>query len=115
MEIPHQMTTLSDVMERLRQKKLDNEWRLEKKGLTAGKGKYYQPDELTIVKVYRFEGPTDPADMMVLYIIQATDGMIGYSLDAYGVYSEHDHEIGYDNFIRQVPIANHDSQILFQL
>lgn len=113
METPHQMTTLTEVMEQLRLKKIDNEFRLDKKGMSACKGKFYQPQQLKIIKVYRFEGITDPADMMVLYVIQACDGMIGYHLDAYGVYS--DHEIGYDNFIRQIPIIDHDSQQLFIL
>ena len=113
MEIPHQMTTLTEVMEKLRINNMDNEFRMHEQGMSACKGKYYQPSDLQIIKVYRFEGPTDPADMMVLYIIQAQDGMTGYSLDAYGVYS--DHEIGYDNFIRQIPIIHHEGQKLFSL
>ncbi len=113
MQISHEMTTLTEVMEKLRLNHIESEFRMEKKGMSACKGKYYQPEDLMIIKVYRFEGNTDPADMMVLYVIQANDGMKGYSLDAYGVYS--DHELGYDNFIRQIPIANHEGQKLFQL
>ncbi len=113
MEITHEMTTLTEVMEKLRIRNRDNEFRISEQGMSAIKGKFYQPSDLKIIKVYRFEGPTDPADMMVLYIIQAQDGMTGYSLDAYGVYS--DHEIGYDNFIRQIPIIDHEGQKLFSL
>jgi hypothetical protein len=115
MQTPHEMTTLSEVMEKLRLQKKDNEFRWCPDGFTVNKGKYYQPQDLEIVKVYRFEGITDPGDMSILYIIQANDGMIGYSLDAYGVYSEHDDEAGYDNFIRQVPICNHEQQMLFEI
>lgn len=113
MQIPHEMTTLSEVLEKLRVKKMDNEFRMEGDGFTAGKGKTYQPEDLEIVKVFRFEGVTDPSDMSIVYIIQAKDGLIGYSLDAYGVYSEH--EENYDNFIRQIPTRGHEDQLLFEL
>lgn len=115
MDIPHQMTTLTQVLEKLRQKNIDNEFRWTQEGFTAGKGKTYQPEDLTIIKVYRFEENTDPADMCVLYIIQANDGLTGYSLDAYGIYSNHDDEEGYDNFIRLIPKKDQDTQILFEL
>lgn len=113
METPHEMTTVAQVLEKLRIKKMDNEFRYTEEGFTAGKGKFYQPDELEIIKVFRFEGVSDPSDMSVVYIIEANDGLQGYSLDAYGVYSEH--EEGYDNFIRQVSLKGHEQQLLFEL
>jgi hypothetical protein len=115
MEIPHQMTTLSHVLEKLRIKNMDNEFRWTEEGFTTGNGKFYQPGDLTIVKVYRFEGITDPGDMSIVYVIEAKDGSIGYSLDAYGVYSNHENEAGYDNFIRQIPEKNHQDQLLFEI
>ena len=110
-----QMSTLSTVMEKLRLKKMDNEFRWTPEGFTAGKGKVYQPEDLKILKSYRFEGASDPSDMSVLYLIQANDGLIGYSLDAYGVYSNHEDEEGYDNFIRKIPVEGHADQLLFDL
>ena len=77
--------------------------------------KIYQPEDLVILKAYRFEGVSDPSDMSILYLIRANDGLIGYSLDAYGVYSNHDDEEGYDNFIRQIPVKNNEEQLLFEL
>jgi hypothetical protein len=115
MEINHEMTTLSEVIERLRIKHTDNEFRWTPEGFTVGKGKVYQPEELSIVKVFRFEEDTNPADASVLYIIEANDGLIGYSIDAYGLYSNHENEEGYDNFIRRIPQADHDKQLLFEL
>lgn len=113
MEIPHEMTTLSEVLEKLRLKKWDNEFRYEEGGFTAGKGKTYQPQDMEIIKTFRFEGMTDPSDMSIVYVLEANDGLIGYSLDAYGMYSEHTQE--YDNFIRLVPEKGHDQQLLFEL
>jgi hypothetical protein len=115
MDTPHPMNTPSQILEKLRLKKMDNEFRCHKEGFSVNKTKFYQPSDLKIIKVYRFEGNSDPGDMSVIYLIQANDGAIGYSMDAYGAYSDHDNECGYDNFIRQVPVENHDQQLLFEL
>jgi hypothetical protein len=52
--------------------------------------KKYQPEEVKVVNFYRFEGVTDPADMSVLYVIEANDGAKGTLVDAYGAYSDFD-------------------------
>ncbi|MGI8951578.1 MAG: hypothetical protein ACR2FN_08335 [Chitinophagaceae bacterium] len=110
-----EMNTLSHIMEKLRLKKLDHEFRLTPEGFSAGKGKCYQPEDLKIIKTYRFEGESDPADSSILYLIEANDGLIGYSIDAYGVYSDHQHEEGYDNFIRKIPVEGRDDQLIFDV
>jgi hypothetical protein len=115
MEKFDEMTTLSQVLEKLRMQKVDNEFRLEEGKFTAGKGKTYIPEELKIVRTYRFEGESDPSDSSILYIIEAKDGLIGYSIDAYGVYSNHEDEEGYDNFIRKIEVDNSNEQLKFQL
>jgi hypothetical protein len=109
------MTSPSQVMEKLRQKRMDNEFRWTPEGFTTGTGKSYRPDELEMLKTFRFEGASDPSDTEILYILRAKDGLTGYSLDAYGVYSNHEDEEGYDNFIRQIPQTGHDGQMLFEL
>jgi hypothetical protein len=109
------MVTLSQVLEKLRQKKMDNEFRWADGTFSAGRGKNYKPEELKIVKTYRFEGESDPADSSILYIIEASDGLMGYSIDSYGVYSDHDDEEGYDNFIRKIPVDNREEQLLFEV
>lgn len=108
---PAQMTTLVSVLEKLRLRKEDKEFVLTPEGFTAGNNKFYQPEDLTIVKTYRFEGESDPADSSILYIIQANDQLRGYSLDAYGAYSNHDD--AYDEFIRKIKVEDRDEQILF--
>lgn len=111
MEQSGEMMTLSQVLDKLMSRKMDIEFRWSPDGFTAGKGKSYRPDELKIIKTYRFEGDSNPDDASILYIIQAVDGLIGYSLDAYGIYSNHDDERGYDDFIRQIP--KNDIQMSF--
>lgn len=115
MEQKDDMTTLSQIMNKLREKGVEAEFRLENGTFTAGKGKKYNPEDLTIVKVFRFEGDSDPSDSSILYIIEANDGLKGYSLDAYGVYSNHDEEEGYDNFIRQIKVNERQDQLNFEL
>ncbi|MEO6405624.1 MAG: hypothetical protein ABIY51_08840 [Ferruginibacter sp.] len=107
-----EMDTLSTVMEKLRLKKQDNEFRMLEKGFGSGNGKYYQPNELKIIRTYRFEGDSNPADNSILYLIEANDGKIGYSIDAYGVYSNNDDE-RYDDFIRKIPMEERDEQQIF--
>jgi hypothetical protein len=108
----NEMTTLSTVMEKLRLRKQDNEFRMLEKGFGFENGKYYEPQELKIIRTYRFEGDSDPSDSVILYLLEANDGRMGYSLDAYGVYSNHDDE-KYDDFIRRIPMEERDEQEIF--
>jgi hypothetical protein len=110
-----EMNTVSQVLENLRRKGMDQEFRWTPDGFTPGRGKYYQPEQLEIVKVYRFEGESDPSDLAILYILRTKDGAVGYSLDAYGAYSSHEQEEGYDNFVRRIPESDHTEQLLFEL
>lgn len=109
-----EMNTLSQILNKFSAKGYDNEFRWTNEGFIF-KDKAYQPEDLTIVKTYRFEGVSDPSDMSILYLIKANDELIGYSLDAYGVYSNHEDEEGYDNFIRKIPVKDKEDQLLFEL
>src|SRR5438876_12198661 len=110
---PSEMTTLTAVLEKLRQQHHDNEFTITKDGFTTTNGKFYQPEDLKIIRTYRFEGESDPADSSIIYLIEANDGLIGYTMDAYGVYSDHEEE-GYDDFIRKIPVEERDEQQIFQ-
>jgi hypothetical protein len=107
------MTTVTSVLEKLRIKKHDNEFRMTSEGFTPGNNKYYNPEDLKIIRTYRFEGESDPSDSSIIYLIEANDGLIGYSMDAYGVYSDHGDD-GYDDFIRKIPVEERDEQQIFQ-
>lgn len=111
--ITDEMTTLSSVLEKLRIHKRDSEFRMLPEGFGIGNGKFYKPEDLKILRTYRFEGPSDPSDSTILYIIQAKDGLTGYSIDAYGVYSNHDDD-GYDEFIKEIPIEETDERLIFE-
>lgn len=108
---PAEMTSLLSVLEKLRIRKEDNELKHEKEGLTTGNGKFYQPEDLTIIKTYRFEGDSNPSDSSILYLVEANDGLRGYSIDAYGAYTNHDEK--YDEFFQKIKVEDRDEQILF--
>ncbi len=106
------MTTLSSVLEKLRLRQQDNEFKINDGGFCAPSGKIYTAEELLIIRTYRFEGDSDPADNSILYLIEANDGLVGYSLDAYGVYSNHEDD-GYDEFISKIVVNERDEQEIF--
>ncbi|MEO7120298.1 MAG: hypothetical protein ABIY62_04345 [Ginsengibacter sp.] len=107
------MSTVTAVLERLRIKKFDKEFCMTAEGFTPGNKKYYKPEELKIIRTYRFEGESDPSDSAIIYLFEANDGLIGYSIDAYGVYSDHGDD-GYDDFIRKIAVEERDEQQIFQ-
>jgi hypothetical protein len=49
--------------------------------------KVYYPADIAVVNYYRFEGPSDPDDMAILYAIETNDGRRGTLIDAYGYYA----------------------------
>ena len=106
-----QMTTLVSILEKLRVKNQDKEFLMTGEGFTPGNNKYYQPEDLTVIKTYRFEGDSNPDDSAILYVIEAKDGMRGYSLDAYGAYTNHDDK--YNEFIKKLNVEDRDEQIIF--
>lgn len=109
----NEMQTLSYILEKLRMKRQDNEFIMEGEFFTTKNGNKYKPENLTIIKTYRFEGESDPSDSSILYLIEANDGLIGYSMDAYGVYTNHD--AAYDDFIRKIQVMDREEQLIFDL
>ncbi|MEX6689370.1 hypothetical protein QTN47_17810 [Danxiaibacter flavus] len=109
-----EMNTPVQIIERLRKNGYDHEFRWKPGGL-AIEDKLYKPSQLKIIKTYRFEGFSDPSDMSVIYVIEADDHTIGWSMDAYGAYSSHEDEAGYDNIMRMIPVEGRDEQLLFKV
>jgi len=95
------MDTISAVLSNLKLKRQDNEFVFAETGWVTLNGKSYSQHDIKIIKTYRFEGESDPADGAIIYLIEANDGIIGYSLDAYGVYTNHMND-GYADMIRKM-------------
>lgn len=109
-----EMTTLSTVLEKLRQKGFDNEITMnennEMKSIKLGKN--YQPEDLLIFKNFRFEGNSNPDDNSIILMVEDKDGDIGYILDTYGTYSNHEGP-EFDDFIKRIPTDERDTEELF--
>lgn len=114
MDQPIEMTTLSQVLEKLRQKGVDNEIKMDdqKQMISDQLQKVYQPEDLLIFKTFRFEGDSDPADNAVLYVTEDQAGKIGYIIDAYGTYSNHEGS-EFDDFIKKIKVEDREEQELF--
>ena len=63
-------------------------------------GKKYKSKDVKAANFYRFEGPSDPDDMSILYAIETCDGAKGTLTDAYGRYSD----VDTGEFMKQVEI-----------
>jgi hypothetical protein len=64
--------------------------------------KTFKPDQVKVVNFYRFEGESDPADMSILYVIEAASGEKGTLIDAYGPYADEN----VSKFMREVEEVN---------
>jgi hypothetical protein len=96
-----QMDTLHTVLDQLKHKHQDHVFELNEQGRISLEGRLYDQRELTLIKTYRFEGASDPSEEAIIYLVRTSDGKIGYSLDAYGVYTNH-HDDGYADFIHGI-------------
>lgn len=101
----HNLKTLSQVLNILIQRGITKEICMnEKHEMILGKDeKTYQPEDLCIVKSYRFEGDSNPDDNAVLYLLEDKEGVLATILDSYGAESNYSGE-EFDNFLRKVPI-----------
>lgn len=102
--IPKPMLTLSQVMEKLREKGITDEIRMtdDKKFVISGTEKSYRSEALKILRTYRFEGASDPADNTALYLVEDLYGNKAMIIDSYGTSSNYDGR-EFDEFIKSLP------------
>ncbi len=98
------MLTLSQVMEKLREKGITDEIRMtnDKKFVISGTEKSYRSEDLKIIRTYRFEGASDPADNVALYLVEDLYGNKAMIIDSYGADSNYDGR-EFDEFIKSLP------------
>lgn len=77
--------TLSEAINESQKKGYDIDFNLAENLLESKELKQkWRPEELTVVKFYRFEGESNPADNSILYLIETKDGKRGTLVDSYG-------------------------------
>lgn len=104
-DMEDKMTTLSQVMAKLAQRGIHREYRMDEEGNMKldNSEVTYQPQNLTILRTYRFEGDSNPADNAVLYAVKDHQGNIGFILDSYGADSNYPGD-KFDAFLRDIPV-----------
>lgn len=108
MEVPHEMTTLSEAMESQRKKGFTEDIDYnDGKFIIKSRSEEYKPEDLTIVQVFRFEGNSDPSDMSILYSIETPNGIKGLFIDAFGAYSSQDGQKIAQSIKRMSILDNH--------
>ncbi len=98
------MATLSQVMEKLKNKGITNEIKLnDYNEIVDSNDNKIQAENLTIIKTYRFEGDSNPADNTALYLTKDKDENLAYIIDSYGAYSDH---LGpkFDEFLKSIKV-----------
>lgn len=97
------MSTVTEVIEKLRAEGYDLDLEPGKAGLEAD-GVQVPLNEVVIDKVYRFEGDTNPSDSAAVYAISSkTSEKKGVLVAAYGAYS--DPELV--NILKKLPKEKH--------
>ena len=72
---------ITTVFQHLKEKKWDTEFVISSLGFKLKTDKIYNAKELKIIKLYRFNKNENAKNPIMLYLIQATDGNVGYTID----------------------------------
>lgn len=88
-EIPW-MKDLTSCTKRMKDEGYEEDFQVNEEGFltTFDRTNRFGADEVSIVSFYRFEGPSDPGDNMILYVIETSDGTKGTLADGYGAYAD---------------------------
>jgi hypothetical protein len=91
MSFAEELSTLSETINHIRKEGFLEDFEVRDNHLIGRVSKKtFNPEELTILKVYRFEGASDPDDMSVLYAIKSDSDVKGIFVDAFGTYAAQD-------------------------
>jgi hypothetical protein len=83
MEETAHYATVTEAINELRKKGFTRDFNLEENCIVCHPERF-QLDEFQIVDVYRYEGPSDPADEAAVYAIESKSGMKGILVAGYG-------------------------------
>ncbi len=93
------MKSLTTCLSRVVKYGYTEDFRITEDGLKSLQhNKIYQPEEINIINFFRFEGPSNPDDNAIFYVIETKDGTKGTLTDAFGVYID----ASVSDFIRHV-------------
>ncbi len=76
--------TVNEATEQLKAQRFTLDFNLTENRLTANE-EQYPADEFEIVDLYRYEGPSDPADEATVYALTNATGVKGILVSGYGI------------------------------
>jgi hypothetical protein len=83
--------TVSEAIEALRKQGYITDFNVEENVLVCSHGKFGS-DDFEVDDVYRYEGPSDPADEAAVYAIRSSGGVKGILVTGYGASAENTSE-----------------------
>lgn len=81
--------TVTEAIEQLKEQGFTLDLNLKENHFVAGEQRY-PANEFEIVDLYRYEGPSDPADEATVYALASASGVKGILVTGYGVSTEGD-------------------------
>jgi hypothetical protein len=76
--------TVTEAIEQLKKQGYTLDLNLKENHFVAGE-QQYAADEFEIVDLYRYEGPSDPADEATVYALASASGIKGILVSGYGI------------------------------
>lgn len=85
-DIINTMKPMSEIISSLQKEGHNKDFDVNKEGhlILLGSNKEYTANEVEILKIYRFEGMSNPGDSAILYLLKTKDGLSGTIIDSYG-------------------------------
>lgn len=81
--------TISEAVEQLKKQGYTLDLNLKENQFKVGE-QAYAADEFEIVDLYRYEGPSDPADEAIVYALASQSGIKGILVSGYGTTMDED-------------------------
>jgi hypothetical protein len=102
--IPSPYVTLSQATTALLKQGFKSNFKLKGDQLMCIENKkMYDSTDMEIIKQYRFEGISNPADMSIVFAVECKDGTKGTIISYYGTYSDDK----LDEFMKKVKVCKH--------
>lgn len=105
MKEDNNMLTVSQIINILNERGIENELRMSNENFFYIENTnviYHHPKDLEIIKIYRFEGNSDPEDSAVIYVMRDIENRKSFLLDAYGAQSNYGEEFA--RFLQRIPV-----------
>ena len=98
--ITNTMKPMSEIISSLQIEGHNKDFDVNNEGqlIVLNSNKKYSADKVKILKIYRFEGMSNPGDSAILYLLQTKDNLSGTIIDSYG--AENSTQI--TEFIKQI-------------